>query len=92
MLKFQKKNGRHILIVGKEGSGITQVAKWFSWYFTPEDKHNENFLFIFSPETTVSDMIGKYTLKGQNSDSYSEIIEWKNGPLTFEVKNGYWSI
>ena len=34
-------------------------------------------------------MIVKYTLKGQNSDSYSGIIEWKNGPLTLAVKNGY---
>ena len=87
--QIAKRNGRHLLIVGNEGSGITQVAKWFSWYFTPQEKRNENFLFIFSPETTVSDMIGKYTPKEQNSDTYSGIIEWKNGPLTLAVKNGY---
>ena len=87
--QIAKRNGRHLLIVGNEGSGITQVAKWFSWYFTPKEKRNENFLFIFSPETTVSDMIGKYTPKEQNSDAYSGIIEWKNGPLTLAVKNGY---
>jgi midasin (ATPase involved in ribosome maturation) len=87
--QIAKRNGRHLLIVGNEGSGITQVAKWFSWYFTPKEKRNENFLFIFSPETTVSDMIGKYTPKEQNSDTYSGIIEWKNGPLTLAVKNGY---
>ena len=26
-----KMNGRHLLIVGKEGSGITQVSKWISY-------------------------------------------------------------
>ena len=75
--------------MGKQGSGITQVAKWFSWYFTPEEKRKENFLFIFSPETTVSDMIGKFTPKADSVDSSSGIFEWKNGPLTQAVKYGY---
>ena len=84
-----KQNGRHLLLVGKQGTGITQVAKWLSWYFTPEEKRNENFLFIFSPETTVSDMIGKFTPKADTADSSSGIFEWKNGPLTLAVKYGY---
>ena len=87
--KTSIKNGRHLLIVGKEGSGVTQVSKWISWYFTPEEKRNENFLFIFSPETTVSDMIGKYTPKANIEDSSSGIFEWRNGPLTLAVKEGY---
>ena len=61
--EIAKKNGRHLLIVGKEGSGLTQVAKWISWYFTSEEKRNENFLFILSPETTVADMIGNQLRK-----------------------------
>ena len=24
-----KKNNRHLLLVGKQGTGVTQVAKWF---------------------------------------------------------------
>ena len=87
--KTSIKNGRHLLIVGKEGSGVTQVSKWISWYFTPEEKRDENFLFIFSPETTVSDMIGKFTPKADISDSSSGIFEWRNGPLTLAVKDGY---
>ena len=63
-----KRNGRHLLIVGEEGSGITQVAKWISWYFTPKEKRKNNFLFIFSPETIISDMIGKYTPNSDISD------------------------
>ena len=84
-----KKNGRHILIVGQEGSGLTQVSKWISWYFTPKEKRKENFIFIFSPETTVSDMIGKYTPKSDAFDSTSGIFEWRDGPLTLAVKEGY---
>ena len=84
-----KKNGRHLLIVGNKGSGITQVAKWFSSYFTPLEKRKDNFLFIFSPETTVSDMIGKFTPKSDISDSSSGIFEWSNGPLTQAIKCGF---
>ena len=53
------------------------------------EKRKENFLFIFSPETTVSDMIGKFTPKADAGDSSSGIFEWKNGPLTLAVKYGY---
>ena len=83
-----KKNHRHLLIVGKEGSGLTQIGKWFSYYFTPEEKRKENFLFIFSPETTVSDLVGKNT---PNSDieKSAGLFEWKDGPLTLAVKSGY---
>lgn len=67
--------------MGKEGSGVTQVSKWISWYFTLEEKRNENFLLIFSPET--------FTPKGDTNDSSSSIFEWRNGPLTLAVKEGY---
>ena len=84
-----KNNQRHLLIVGKEGSGITQISKWFASYFTPKEKRNENFLFIFSPETTISDMIGKYFPKSDAVGSSSGIFEWRDGPLNLAVKNGY---
>lgn len=89
--KIARQNGRHLLIIGKEGSGITQIAKWFSWYFTPEANRKDNFLFIFSPETTLSDMIGKFIPKVIKDDEYSSsnIFEWRNGPLTQAVKYGY---
>ena len=86
-----RKNGRHLLIIGKEGSGITQIAKWFSWYFTPEENRKDNFVFFFSPETTLSDMIGKFIPKVNKDEEYSSssIFEWRNGPLTQAIKNGY---
>ena len=65
------------------------MAKWLSYYFTPKEKRKENFLFIFSPETTISDMIGKFSPKADTTDSSSGIFEWRNRPLTLAVKNGY---
>ncbi len=88
-MQILQKNNSHLLLVGKQGTGVTQVAKWFSRYFTPEEKRKENFLFIFYPETNASDMIRKFTPKADSPDSSSGIFEWKNGPLTLSVKNGY---
>ena len=34
-------------------------------------------------------MIGKYTPKTGGADSSSGIFEWRNGPLTLAIKNGY---
>ena len=34
-------------------------------------------------------MIGKFTPKADSTDSYSGTFEWRNGPLTLAVKNGY---
>ena len=82
-----KRNKKHILLVGEKGNGLTQIAKWFSWYFAPKEKRKENFLFLFTPETTVSDLIGKYTPKGESSSS--GIIEWIDGPITKAVKYGF---
>lgn len=79
--KIAKKNNRHILLVGKKESGVTQVAKWLSWYFTPKEKRKENFLFIFSPETTVSDMIGKFSPKSDVSDQHLVFLSGEMGLL-----------
>ena len=34
-------------------------------------------------------MIGKFTPKADTTDFSSGIFEWRNGPLTLSVKNGY---
>ena len=80
------KNGKHLLFVGKEEIGLTQIAKWISYYFS--DNKNENFLFVFNPETTVSDLLGRYTPAPQNEES-GNIMIWEDGPLTKAIKNGY---
>ena len=84
--KIGIENGRHILFVGEEEIGLTQIAKWISYYFS--ENKNENFLFVFNPETTVSDLLGRYTPASQNEES-GNIMIWEDGPLTKAIKNGY---
>jgi hypothetical protein len=68
--KIAFENGRHILITGEQGNGLTQIAKWISEY-NSEQKHN--FCFVFNPETTVSDLLGRYIPNSQ-TDTGNEII------------------
>ena len=78
-------NGRHIIITGKQGDGLTQIAKWIAEY---NSKDKKNFCFVFTPETSVSDLLGKYIPNSQ-IDSGAQLIEWKDGPLTNGIKNGF---
>ena len=82
--KIAFENGRHLLITGKQGNGLTQIAKWIAEYYSNQ---NNNFCFVFNPETTVSDLLGRY-IPNSNTDTGNEIIEWKDGPLTNAIKNG----
>ena len=58
--KLGIESGKHLLFVGKEEIGLTQIAQWISYYFS--NKKNENFIFTFTPETTVADLLGRYIL------------------------------
>jgi len=79
-------NGKHILLVGNEEIGLTQTAKWISYYFSKNKK--ENFLFVFTPETTVAVLLGRYVPSPQ-TDEKSNIMNWEDGPLSKAIKEGY---
>ena len=79
-------NEKHLLFVGNEEIGLTQIAKWISHYFSKNKK--ENFIFIFTPETTVSDLLGRYIPVPQTGE-IGNIMIWEDGPLTEAIKNGY---
>ena len=79
-------NGKHLLFVGNEEIGLTQIAKWISYYFSKNKK--ENFIFIFTPETTVSDLLGRY-IPAPQTEEIGNIMIWEDGPLTEAIKNGY---
>ena len=51
-------------------------------------KNKQNFCFVFTPETSVSDLLGKYIPNSQ-IDSGAQLIEWKDGPLTNGIKNEF---
>ena len=84
--KISIENGRHLLLVGNQGNGLTQIGKWIAEAFSI-NKDN-SFCFIFTPETSVSDLIGKY-IPNKKYEIGSNIIEWKDGPLLEAIKNGY---
>ena len=84
--KMGIKNGKHLLLVGKEEIGLTQIAKWISSYFSKNKK--EDFLFVFTPETTVADLLGRY-IPSPQTDEKSNIMFWEDGPLTKAIKEGY---
>ena len=79
-------SGKHLLFVGNEEIGLTQIAKWISHYFSKNKK--ENFIFIFTPETTVSDLLGRYIPAPQTGE-IGNIMIWEDRPLTNAIKNGY---
>ena len=84
--KIGVENGKHLLLVGKGEIWLTQIAKWISAYFSKNKK--ENVLFIFTPETIVADLLGKYVPSPQTSEK-SNIMNWEDGPLTKAIKEGY---
>ena len=84
---FSLKHRRHILIVGKEGSGKSMAARCITKIYNK----NEYFHFICTEETKVSDLIGYHspsTNKSDESEAIENNLEWKEGFLTKAIKNG----
>ena len=51
-----------------------------------DNKSKKEFTFIFTPETTVVDLIGRY--KPSKTTNSNKIIVWEDGPLTNAIKEG----
>lgn len=84
--KFAKmgiESGKHLLFIGNEEIGLTQIAKWISYYFSKNKE--ENFLFVFTPETTVSDLLGRY-IPAPQTKKKGNIMIWEDGPLAKAIK------
>lgn len=79
-------NGKHILFTGREGVGITSIAKLISNRYSRNK--NKGFTFVFTEETTLGDLIGRFVPASSNN-SENNVIKWENGPLTDAIINGY---
>ena len=56
---FSLNNHRHIIIVGEEESGITQIARWSAEFFSKNEKSKDNtYLCICSKKLQCEDLIG----------------------------------
>lgn len=84
--KIAIENGKHILFTGREGNGITSIAKLIANRYSRNS--NKDFTFVFTEETTIGDLIGRF-IPASSKNSENNIIEWKNGPLTEAIINGY---
>jgi MoxR-like ATPase len=88
---FAFDNHRNVLLVGEEGCGLTQVARWIAEYYGNLHKtfpsEDNSFCSICTPQTTINDWIGRLIpIKDAEVGSYQMI--WKNGPLTEAVMKG----
>ena len=88
-IKFSLDNNRHVIISGKEGSGKTQLALWFSEWYSKERNINKDNIFycLCTEELKCSDLIGRQS-PTNSSDSGKELIEWKKGFLSNAIENG----
>ena len=84
--KIAFENGKHILFTGREGVGITSIAKLISNRYSRYK--NKDFTFVFTEETTIGDLIGRF-IPTSSKKSENNIIKWENGPLTEAIINGY---
>ena len=98
---FSLNNGRHVIFVGEEGSGITQVARWTAEFFSQKNP----YLCICSKKLQCEDLIGitvpNFSNKFENETSASEtegagkekeklneILKFKEGFLIKAIKRG----
>ena len=81
--KIAFENRRHVIFTGRQGIGLTQISKWIALN-TSKDKNNI-FCFIFTPETTLSDLFGGY-IPNTKTDTGAEITIWREGILSQTVQ------
>ncbi len=101
---FSLNNHRHIIIVGKESSGLTQIAQWSADFFNSNEK--EPFLCVCSKKLQCEDLIGitipnisnKYQSDSSETDTNNEeissnkILKFKKGFLVKAITKGHVAI
>ena len=71
-------NKRHVIIIGEEGSGLTQVARWCAEIFSG----NEPYLCICTNKMKWEDLLGYNIIK------YNDKFKCKQGFLSKAIKKG----
>ena len=94
-IKFAINYGKNVMILGKQGSGKTQLAIWIAQYFDNKnnvllDKNNDEdiYLCICNDILTCSDLIGRQKPTKDLQNSIGQLIKWKNGFVVKGMLNG----
>ena len=76
---FFSSQDQAILLVGNDGCGKTQIAKWASSIISPNGMN----MMVCTPETTISDLIGNYVPAsiGDNAIQKDLPVKWIDGPI-----------
>ncbi len=94
---FSLNNQRHVMIIGEEESGLTQIARWVCEYFSNKNKKNDDkepFLCICSKKLQVEDLIGitipniSNDVDPNDNNINNEILTFKEGFLINAIKYG----
>jgi len=81
-------NKRNVLIVGKNESGLTQLAKWCSFFFNESKNQKKTYICFCTKNLERSDLIGSQKLS--SSKKYTtEILKFKKGILYKAIKDGF---
>ena len=89
-VKLSFDNNRHIMIVGDEGAGKSQIAKYIAEYRDNLNKNNDGICYCECTEDLkCSDLIGnQYPSLNKSNDNSQQLMKWEDGFLTLSIING----
>ena len=91
---FSLTNERNIILVGEDGSGITQIARWCADCFNnfknkeKNDFKNESCLCLCTNNLKISDIIGPTSYPKRDNSESNEILKFIPGFLTVALETG----
>lgn len=89
-IMFSFNNNNHVIIVGPEGNGKTQLARWISEWHSASltiDTSSSDYFCVCTDATRCSDLIGRIKIL-ESSEPTSELMVWEDGFLNKAIKEG----
>ena len=88
-------NNRHVMIIGDEGTGKTQIAKYIAEYRDKKNYINDDNGIIFcecTEDLKCSDLIGNqypsFNNSEDNNSNSQQLMKWEDGFLTLAITSG----
>ena len=92
-IELSFKNYRHVMITGDEGTGKSQIAKYYAEYRDKLNNINDDSGIYYcqcTEDLKCSDLIGNQypSLKSSQDNSQQQLMKWEDGFLTLSIING----